>query len=190
MRKLFTIVFALILAMGLTTSAFAEDPSKTVTGLENGEQSVDIEVTGTYVGDQSTLEVYSVDVKWGEMSFTYNQGESSVWDPKTHIYDTSATKGWNARGNTVTVTNHSSKAVDVEFLFEKNSNIDSATSTFNGSFDVTTTNLPTAVGTDVDNAPQVVATLNFDEGTLAPEYASGVKLGTVTVKLSPVTVAP
>ena len=190
MRKLFTIVLALILAMGLTTSAFAEDTSKTITALENGEQSVDIDVTGKYIGDQSMLEVYSVDVKWGEMSFTYNQGDSSVWDPKTHTYDTSATKGWNARGNTVTVTNHSSKAVDVEFLFEKNPDIDSAESTFTGSFDVTSTNLSTAVGTDVDNAPQVVATLNFDEGTLAADYTNGVKLGTVTVKLSPAIVAP
>lgn len=179
MKKIATVVLALIFAMSLSTAAFAGE--QTITAVP-GDTSFD--VMGSYNAG-TTTDKYSVDVEWGEMKFTYNEANSTVWDEASHEYKVTQAAGWSCadKANIVTVTNHSSKAVNVEFLFEKNADIDSNTSTYTGTFDNSTANLAPAVGTTVENAPKAAATLSLD-GTLAPEYTSGIKLGTVTVKLT------
>ena len=199
MRKVFTIVLALILAMGLSTSAFAVTSPQTITNLEDGAKTVEIGVTGTYVGSNSTREVYSVDVEWGAMSFTYSDGSSTIWNPKTHTYETLSNVGWTADGNTVTVTNHSSLPVDVEFSFVKNVDMDTD-STYTGKFtdpndentEIKTVQLARAtVGTEQNNAPNKIAALKL-EGTFSEAHKDelSTNLGKIVVKLSPVTVAP
>ncbi len=199
MRKVFTIVLALILAMGLSTSSFAATSPQTITNLEDGAQTVEIGVTGTYVGSNSTREVYSVDVEWGAMSFTYSDGSSTIWNPKTHTYETLSNVGWTADGNTVTVTNHSSLPVNVEFSFEKNVYMD-ADSTYTGKFtepnnentEIKTVQLARATaGTEQSNAPNKIAALKL-EGTFSDAHKDemSTNLGEIVVKLSPVTVAP
>lgn len=199
MRKVFTIVLALILAMGLSTSSFAATSPQTITSLEDGAKTVDIDVTGTYVGSNSTREVYSVDVEWGAMSFTYSDGSSTIWNPKTHTYETLSNVGWTADGNTVTVTNHSSLPVDVEFSFVKNVDMD-ADSTYTGKFtepndentEIKTVQLARATaGTEQSNAPNKIAALKLD-GTFSEAHKDemSTNLGKIVVKLSPVTVAP
>lgn len=180
MKKIATVVLALIFAMSLSTAAFAGE--QTITAVP-GDTSFD--VMGSYNAGGTVTDKYSVDVEWGAMTFTYNAADTTVWDEASHEYKVTQAEGWSCadKANIVTVTNHSSKAVDVEFLFEKNADIDSNTSTYTGTFDNSTANLAAAVGTTVENAPKAAATLSLD-GTLAPEYTSGIKLGTVTVKLT------
>lgn len=199
MRKLFTIVLALILAMGLTTSAFAEDNKATVNG-DTLNTPITIGVTGSYAGTDSKKEVYSVDVEWGAMQFQYKTGGSSEWNPETHKYETHTGEPvWTANGNTVTVTNHSSLPVDVEFSFVKNVDMD-ADSTYTGKFtepndentEIKTVQLARATaGTEQSNAPNKIAALKLD-GTFSDAHKDemSTNLGKIVVKLSPVTVAP
>ena len=164
MKKITTVVLALLLAMSLSTTAFADDDisPKEINTLP-GDAS--FTVKGSYVAGGTQVDTYRVDVSWGGMEFTYN----------------------NANGNTVTVKNHSSKAVNVEFAFDKAEGLDTA-STFTGSFDKEgTVKLESAVGTAFDNAPNTVATLTLD-GTLSEQYENqtDIELGKVTVTISEV----
>ena len=56
----------------------------------------------------------SVDITWGELSFTYSDG---TWNPETHEYDG---EGWTVDkedGNTVKVENNGNTAVSVSFTY-------------------------------------------------------------------------
>lgn len=72
-------------------------------------------VYGTYQPEGEAATVYSVDVSWGSMEFTYTDGAvSKTWDPSTHQYNESFGEGsWSNQdgANKVTVTNRSNKAL-------------------------------------------------------------------------------
>lgn len=71
-------------------------------------------VYGTYQPEGEVATVYSVDVSWGSMEFTYTDGAvSKTWNPSTHQYTESVGEGsWSNQdgANKVTVTNRSNKA--------------------------------------------------------------------------------
>ena len=73
------------------------------------------DVTATY-SDTRTI-VYSVDITWGNMKFTYSDNATG-WDPKTHSYS-SAAAGWDNttknENNTVKIVNHSNAVVRTKF---------------------------------------------------------------------------
>ena len=59
-------------------------------------------------------QVISVDITWGDLSFTYSDG---TWNPDTHEYDG---EGWTVDkedGNTVKVENNGNTAVSVSFTY-------------------------------------------------------------------------
>ena len=59
-------------------------------------------------------QIISVDITWGELSFTYSDG---TWNPDTHEYDG---EGWTVDkedGNTVKVENNGNTAVSVSFTY-------------------------------------------------------------------------
>ena len=67
----------------------------------------------------------SVDITWGELSFTYSDG---TWNPDTHEYDG---EGWTVDkedGNTVKVENNGNTAVSVSFAY--NATVDGITGSF------------------------------------------------------------
>ena len=72
-------------------------------------------VYGTYQSEDEAATVYSVDVSWGSMEFTYTDGAvSKIWNPSTHQYTESGVEGnWSNQdgANKVTVTNRSNKAL-------------------------------------------------------------------------------
>ena len=78
-------VLALVMALSLTTVAFATEMAHNNTH-DTVPSSETIGVTGAYSGD-GTKDVYSVKVEWGEMSFTYKTTGEKTWDPATHTYD-------------------------------------------------------------------------------------------------------
>lgn len=187
MKKLTTIVLALVMAMSLCTTAFATvNPNKgTITTVDDSQQQnqQQIDVTGSYNG--TTVDTYSVDVNWGAMVFTYNANEQTKWDPESHTYVLNSVGGtkaaWTADGNDVTVTNHSNKAVKVEFAFEKENSVNG---TYTGTFDRNEATLAAGVENKYAEADKVTATLTLD-GTLAAG-TTVTKLGTITVRISAV----
>lgn len=163
-------IFALILTFALALTA-ASVPAFAADTIGKGGSAVK-DVKATYSAGDSAAIVYSVDITWGEMSFTYNDG---AWDPDTHKYDAS----WSSKGNTVTVTNHSNTAVTAKLSYTAADNYTDIA----GKFEKGELNLATAVGTDISNAPHDSDTLTVS-GALSSETLADTAIGTVTVTLN------
>ena len=116
MKKLLTAALALALAASLATTAFASSITP------DGDATNDVTVT---VGGENNV-VYSVEIAWDSMDFTYNYGTGGGWDPTTHTYEEGTGKGWTGANTEtaketasadLTVTNHSNAAVSVSAKF-------------------------------------------------------------------------
>ena len=144
----------------------------------DGTGSYSAEVKGTYQPGGSGAVVYSVDIAWTDMNFTYTGAGEGTWDPETHQYSGSSEGAWTASDDSITVTNHSNTAVKATAKFEADSGYESTTMTF-GNNEAT---VATAVGTEVASAPSATITVT-PGGTLA-ESADGGKIGTITVSIA------
>ena len=144
----------------------------------DGTGSYSAEVKGTYQPGGSGAVVYSVDIAWTDMNFTYTGAGEGTWNPETHQYSGSSEGAWTASDESITVTNHSNAAVKATAKFEADSGYESTTMTFgnNGA------TVATAVGTEVASAPSATITVT-PGGTLA-ESANGGKIGTITVSIA------
>ena len=169
MRKLITII-ALVLTVALCASFAAS--AETLTSLTS--TSKDVTITYNSNTPDTSVVVYSVDVTWTDVAFTYNAG-TTVWNPSTHEYDApGASASWADGEGSVKVTNHSNAAVKVtvSFITANNGSADVAVS--NGTF-----TLATAVDTAKASAPTNTATL-----TASGAPVSNAKLGTVKVAIA------
>ena len=105
MKKMMSFVLALILVMSLGIVAFAAD----VTG---GIGAYSTDVKGSYVpGTTSGGTLFSVDIKWENMSFTYHAAQAGAWDSENHEYEDDTPAYWVGTGK-ITVTNHSNKSAN------------------------------------------------------------------------------
>ena len=172
MKKITTLLAAAALTCAMGTTAFAADQD----GVSTGDYTAD--VNGTYQAGGSGAVVYSVDIAWTNMNFTYTGAGEGTWDPETHQYSGSSEGAWTASDDSITVTNHSNTAVKATAKFEADSGYESTTMTF-GNNEAT---VATAVGTEVDSAPSATITVT-PGGTLA-ESANGGKIGTITVSIA------
>ena len=151
-------------------------------GTAGGTASHD--VTATYRADSSGGaggKVYSVDITWGDMAFTYT-AEAGIWDPKTHTTTSSTGGVWtvnNTDGDKITVTNHSNTDVTATFSYAADTGFEGIT----GTFDNASLNLESAVGTAVEAAPKATTSLSLD-GALGSTTADNTKIGTITVTLN------
>ena len=163
MKKL--LMFALVVAMLLVSAipCFAE--------------ASDVKVN--YTPGSGAEAVYSVNVTFGAMTFTYTDAAAGSWNPETHEYVGATEAAWScAEGaNVVTVTNHSNAAVAVTVTYAAAEGFDAITGTVaNGSF-----TLPTAEGKAV-GAAELTATASLTlAGALASTTAANTVAGTVTV---------
>lgn len=170
MKKKTVFAMALAVTMIMGTTVFAAE-------VNNGSH----QVTATYVEGSSSDTIYSVDVSWGSMEFTYTSPAQGTWDPETHEYLGAEDAGrWTYAedANKITVTNHSNARVEAGLTYtaaEGYENIE-------GTFDEAALVLPTAVGTEADAAPSDSALLEIS-GEL-PESEDSVTVGTVTVTLN------
>lgn len=144
----------------------------------DGTGSYSAEVKGTYQPGGSGAVVYSVDIAWTDMNFTYTGAGEGTWNPETHQYSGSSEGAWTASDDSITVTNHSNAAVKATAKFVADSGYESTTMTF-GNNEAT---VATAVGTEVASAPSATITVT-PGGTLA-ESANGGKIGTITVSIA------
>ena len=178
MKKRTALVLTLAMVFSLAPlSAYAD----TIT---TGGGTASHDVTATYRADSSGGAggtVYSVDITWGDMAFTYT-AEAGIWDPATH--KTTGAEGgvWKVDkegGNTITVTNHSNTDVTAAFSYAAASGFEG----ISGSFDKESLALKTAVGTEVANAPSGTAALTLD-GALGSDTTANTTIGTITVTLN------
>ena len=172
MKKLVSMLAVAALTCTMGTTAFAADQD----GVKTGDYTADVK--GTYQAGGSGAVVYSVDIAWTNMNFTYTGAGEGTWNPETHQYSGSSEGAWTASDDSITVTNHSNAAVKATAEFEADSGYESTTMTF-GNNEAT---VATAVGTEVASAPSATITVT-PGGTLA-ESANGGKIGTITVSIA------
>lgn len=178
MKKKTALVLTLAMVFSLAPlSAYADM-------ITTGGGTASHDVTATYRADSSGGAggtVYSVDITWGDMAFTYT-AEAGIWDPKTHTTTSSTGGVWtvnNTDGDKITVTNHSNTDVTATFSYAAASDFDG----ISGTFDNASLNLASAVGTAVDEAPNGTAALSLS-GALGSTTADNTKIGTITVTLN------
>ncbi len=128
---------AAALVCTMSTTAFAADQDGVGTG------SYSANVKGTYQAGGSGAVVYSVDIAWTDMSFTYTGAGGGTWNPETHQYSGSSEGAWTASNDSITVTFGNNGAT-----------------------------VATAVGTEVASAPSATITVT-PGGTLAESANGG-----------------
>lgn len=174
MKKSAIALMGLACTLAVSSSAFAA----TITNVNSGNSDFHV-VKGQYHTDGAASTVYSVDVAWDSMEFTYTVASEGTWDPATHRYDSASEGQWSQDNNTVKVTNHSNAKVNVAVTYAAESSYSDITGRFsNGTFE-----LATAEGTEVGSAPNQTATLTLS-GELDKSVDTSTKLGTATVTIT------
>lgn len=174
MKKLTALLLAIMLVAAMPTTVFAA--SITTAG---GSNSAD--VTGSYEAGSATGTVYSVEVSWGSMAFTYTGASTGTWNPDTHAYSGTVSAAWSCaeNANKITVTNHSNKAVAAALTYSQGAGYSGVTGAFNNN----SLSLATAVGTKVASAPSASALLTLT-GELASSVTEAATIGSVTVSIT------
>ena len=169
LKKITSVLAAAALVCTMSTTAFAED------GVGTGNYNADVK--GTYQAGGASATVYSVDITWEDMSFTYTAAGQGTWDPENHSYTGGSEASWSSSKN-ITVTNHSNAAVTATAKFEADSGYESTSMEFgnNGA------TVATAEGTQVSAAPSATITVT-PGGTLA-KSANGGRIGEITVTIA------
>lgn len=173
MKKLSTILaLALVVALFASFAVSAEVEHSTIAELGSVSKDVNFTVEDVTVDDSV---VYSVDVAWNDLSFTYDEGKLS-WNPEDHDYTKAdSAANWSDDEGFVTVTNHSNADVAVTVSFsDANADDGLSVEVANGSF-----TLESAVGKDKNAGDSDVAALTA-KGT---PTASG-KIGSIVVAIA------
>ena len=174
-KKLTAVAMTGMMTLGMGTSVCAASPITQIGGTDAKD------VKATYAADQTAGTVYSVDIAWGNMQYTYTIESEGTWDPSTHQYTGKSEGQWSCDtgANQVTVTNHSNAAVKANFSYVSEEGYDGIT----GTFDQNTKDLATAEGTEVLNAPKATSTLSLS-GALKKNVTTPTTIGTATVRLN------
>lgn len=168
MKKSAIALMGLACTLAVSSAAFAADLPDPSTHAVNGR----------YHANSTVGTVYSVDVAWDSMEFTYTVDSEGTWNPATHEVDGASEGRWSGDGD-VKVTNHSNAKVNVAVTYAAESSYSDITGSFsNGTFE-----LATAEGTQVDSAPNQTATLTLS-GELDKSVDTSTKLGTATVTIT------
>lgn len=176
MKKLIATALALTMTLSLSTTALA---GGNVYGAGVGSQ-VPIDVTAKYNDSATVPTVYSVDLTWEDMTFTYNESGTRIWDPDTHTYTDTTYAGWDKDTAAVTATNHSNTKVTVSFTYTPQGDTGVTASMSKLSF---------ILAAGVENEPNDAATdsslltIKGDTKPNSPVAAEGVTIGTITVTI-------
>ena len=175
MKKLIATALALTMTLSLSTTALA---GGNVDGAGLGSQ--DINVTAKYNDDATEPTVYSVDLTWEDMTFTYNEFGTRIWDPDTHTYKDTTSAGWDKNTAAVTATNHSNANVTVSFTYtpQGDTGVDASMSKDSFILYAGVENYPDDASTD-----SAVLTIQGSSEPNGSVTAEGVTIGTITVTI-------
>lgn len=183
MKKKTALVLTLAMVFSLAPlSAYADDTIIAVGGTASHEVKATYKAGSSGGAGGAGGKVYSVDITWGDMAFTYT-AEAGIWDPANHTYTGAEGGAWTVDnkdgGNTITVTNHSNTDVTAAFSYAPAEGFTG----ISGSFDKDSLGLKSAVGTEVANAPTGTAALTLT-GALGSDTTANTTIGTITVTLN------
>ena len=168
MKKMIAATLALTLSMSMGNLVYAVE-----------DKSADIKAT-YQAGKENTDTVYSVDVKWGSLEYTYSSGVTKSWDPTTLKYkETSGTSSWTCQdgADQITVTNNSNADITASLAYDKTD------SNITGTFTNSKIGLKSAEGTKVGESPSETTILSL-KGALSDTTTEKKEIGKVTVTIS------
>ncbi|MDO4331249.1 MAG: hypothetical protein Q4C58_00995 [Eubacteriales bacterium] len=172
MKKIVAATLVFVLSAGNMVYASAAEPTP-------GNNTA--EILATYNEEEpDPAIVYSVDVEWGSLEYTYDSGKTLTWNPETLKYvETVGTSTWSCEENAdkITVTNNSNTEITATLSYEQ---IDSNIS---GKFDQAKIDLKTAEGTTAGSGPSGTATLSLN-GALSDTATTKTEIGKVTVTIT------
>ncbi len=172
MKKLLSLLLALTLVLSLSIPALAAD---TV----GQNQSKDIPVTAKTTSDSVDTSIYSVDISWDDMTFTYASSTTRTWNPADHTYTTSNEGGWNKTTAAVKVVNHSNSDVAVTVAYAPVGDTG-----VTGTLDITSDTLAAGVENKYAEADSGIYTLTISGTPNAAVSETGVQIGTITVTIA------
>lgn len=173
MKKTISTIMALALAATLSTVVFAAEA-------DDGNIKKNISVKAKYVEDIEASKTIQADVVWGKMEFTYNMSGTKTWNEKTHEYDIDTNGKWSAKGNDISVINHSNTDIDVDFTYEP---LDKY-SLVKGEFTYDEVTIPTAENKAVDDEILTISTDLTLSGVLSSDVTDLTKVGNVAVNIA------
>lgn len=173
MKKMFSVLLVVVLMMSLSVTAFATNYTQA--------QDVSSPVTATYVAGGAGGTVFSVDVEWSAMNFTYQAPKWAQWDAENHKYTDAVSGGWTGSG-TVTITNHSNVALDVTPGYTMNSGYADTILVFKDGDTAINGAMIVASAADTNAAVEKTITVTAD-GKLA-SGASQTEIGSVKVTIA------
>ena len=168
MKKITSLLAAAALTCAMGTTAFAED------GVGTGNYNADVK--GTYQAGSASATVYSVDITWEDMSFTYTAAGEGTWNPETHEYSGATQASWSESKNIV-VTNHSNAAVTATASFQADGGYEAVSMTFGNNGQ----QISSAVDTAYDQAPNL--TISVTPSGDLPADTNGT-IGSVTLTIA------
>ena len=176
MKKLIATALALTMTLSLSTTALA---GGNVDGAGVGSQ-YRIDVTAKYNDSATEPTVYSVDLTWEDMTFTYNESGTKIWDPDTHTYTGTTSAGWDKVTAAVTATNHSNTKVTVSFTYtpQGDTGVTASMSKHRLILAAGVENYPDDAATDSS-----LLTIKGDTNPNGSVTAEGVTIGTITVTI-------
>ena len=174
MKKLIATALALTMTLSLSTTALA---AGNVDGAGVGPQDP-IDVTAKYNDGVKEPTVYSVDLTWEDMTFTYNESGTRTWDPDTHTYTDTTSAGWDKTTAAVTATNHSNTEVTVSFTYTPQ-----GTTGVNASMSKDSFKLAAGVEHKPNEAATDSSILTITGTPNNSVTAEGVTIGTITVTI-------
>lgn len=172
MRKILSVITAAALLFAISCPAFAAENASTLT--QDGYQSID--VTAHAITSSGTVDCYSVDIRWSDMSFTFESNTTKLWNAGDHSYFESITAGWDKTEASITVINHSNIDVDVTVTYTPAEGTGIAGTVSNG--------MGTLAAGEVgkyDSADSMTAVLTISGTPTAAVTSNGVKIGSITV---------
>lgn len=132
MKKIFRGIVAGIMLLTMSSTAFATELASSTATINVNGGSQQIPVMGSYVGESTEI-VYSVEVEWTPMNFTYTAPSKGTWNPEKHEYTNpdSSKEGIWSEPATITITNHSNSEIHAAFRYESEREAKSVVVKFN-----------------------------------------------------------
>lgn len=169
MKKIITMAVTLVLILSLTVPTYAYGPGT----------KKKLDVTAKY-NSSTTATVYSVDIDWESLTFTYNEKSSRTWNPSNHSYTTDIPGSWDKTSADITVTNHSNAVVTVAMNYTASA----ASTGVSGVLSGGNKTLAAGLENQYAAADSVTGILTISGRPNSNVTSSGVTVGSITIIIS------